>query len=382
MRVVQGGDSVPALWEPSMRFGLSTRGRGDQRLTFDAAGRTNNTVIKLDDNEWIFGERPFKDLTGKELDRWPGRWLQREAPLENKSRRLDSRRSIWIYDEQQVSITQTVSLVAGDQTGKVDTCLIEYRMENRDTKEHIVGLRFLLDTFIGRNDGVPFLIPTERSVLCNTQREMDGEEVPAFIQARERDDLENPGTIALVQLRIPGMDPPSRVTLGAWPNKQLRGLARQEKTLWTVPVLNINQGGLGDSAVVIYWNPKILKPGEKREVAFAYGLGSVSASEGGQLALTAVGEFTPGGEFTLTAEVRNPIPGQTVKVELPEGFQLTQGTQQQEVSFPAAGGSISPVTWKIRGASKEGVFGIKVTASSGASQTKSIRLKTRGIFGG
>jgi hypothetical protein len=45
-------------------------------------------------------------------------------------------------------------------------------LENRDTAPHDVGVRFLLDTFIGTNDGVPFLIPGS-SELCDTQKRFD-----------------------------------------------------------------------------------------------------------------------------------------------------------------------------------------------------------------
>ena len=44
---------------------------------------------------------------------------------------------------------------------------MRYRLDNQDTHEHTVGLRFLLDTYIGGNDGVPFLIPGQRE-LCSS----------------------------------------------------------------------------------------------------------------------------------------------------------------------------------------------------------------------
>src|SRR5205807_10138968 len=98
------------------------------------------------------------------------------------------------------------------------------------------------DTYIGANDGVPFLIPGERE-LCDTEKEFPTTEaVPDFIQACEKQDLTNPGTIARIGLKVAGLEPPSKVTLGAWPNLNLGLIARacrQEKTLWDVPVLPI-----------------------------------------------------------------------------------------------------------------------------------------------
>src|SRR5207248_6516282 len=64
MKPAQGGtvpSQTPATWEPSMRFGLvmvdETAGGREKRLTFRPTGITNNTCVKLDGNEWLFGEK-------------------------------------------------------------------------------------------------------------------------------------------------------------------------------------------------------------------------------------------------------------------------------------------------------------------------------------
>jgi hypothetical protein len=380
-----GVPTRPGLWDPSMRFGLVLA--ADQlgqrkRLTFDEKGLTNNTCVRLDGNEWLFGERPFRLPTGEILGKWPGRWYDRNIKLDRPLR--DGRRCTWVYDEQKVYITQTVGLVPGEQTGKLDTCLIHYRIDNRDTRSHTVGLRFLLDTFIGGNDGVPFLIPG-RQELCSTSQVFSRpEDVPDFIQARETEDLANPGTIAQIQLRIAGFETPSRVTLGAWPNPTLGRGCRQEKTPWNVPVLPIKSIPPGDSAVTIYWDERSLPAGGSREMAFAYGLGSVSADKtGGQLALTVGGAFVPKGEFTLTAYVSNPLDNQTLTLAMPAGFALSEGERTQRVPPPPPGAAsrTSPVTWKVRAGPGEGKFLLKVTSSTGVAQSQVVRIRQRSIFG-
>jgi hypothetical protein len=371
-----------------MRFGLVLA--ADQfgqrkRLTFDEKGLTNNACVRLDGGEYLFGEKPFRLADGRSTGLallMPGEWEDRNAKIDRPLR--DGRRSIWYYPAQKVAVTQTVGLVPGEQSGKIDTCLVHYRIENRDSRGHVVGLRFLLDTYIGGNDGVPFLVPGWKE-LCSTSVDFNRPDgVPDFIQAREREDLANPGTIAQIQLRIPGFEPPSRVTLGAWPNPSLGFGCRQEKTLWNVPVFSMKSLPPGDSAVTIYWQEKLLAAGGSREMAFAYGLGNVSSSEaGGRLALTVGGAFVPNGEFTLTAYVSNPLDGQTLTLALPEGLSLVEGQATESVPpLPRDGSSrSSPVTWKVRTGAKEGKYQLKVTSSTGVAQTQVVRIKQRGIFG-
>src|SRR5262249_55313390 len=162
-----------------------------------------------------------------------------------------------------------------------------------------------------------------------------------------------------------GFTPPDRVTLGAWPNHRLRGPdgkapkeaqpgadpPASQKTMWEVPILpmkavtympRVNDRGDPDSCVVIYWDEKPLAAGQRRDRAFAYGLGSVS-SEGGRRGLTVDGDTTPGGTFTLVAQVKDPQPNETLTLTLPAGFALASGNQA--IPVPAGTGRVT-VTWK------------------------------------
>ena len=133
-----------------------------------------------------------------------------------------------------------------------------------------------------------------------------------------------------------------------------------------------------DSAVVLYWNPRELKPGEKREVGFSYGLGLVSSGKGGALGVTVGGSFTPGGELTVVALVSSPQPGQMLTLDLPPGFTRVEGSREQPVP-QAMAGRPSPVTWRIR-SSATGRFELKVRSSTGTEQKRSVTIKTNTIF--
>jgi hypothetical protein len=404
-------DQIAANWPASMRFGLTMVNEGDplrfgqkKRLTFEVNGVTNNTVVWLDGEGprlgggykgWIWGESAWlrKDNGKPEgLPDWHGHWKtdgDRDVslPKDVKKGEGEGRKSVWVYDQEQVTVTQFVQVVAGEQSRKLDTCLVRYLIENNDRREHRVGLRFMLDTYIGTNDGVPFTIPGERE-LCDTMKDFKtAADVPDFIEALERDDLTNPGTIAHLQLRLGGrIDPPDRVTLGAWPNPVLvkrDPRCQQEKTLWDVPLFKIKDNDPPDSCVTMYWSPKPLGPGEKREVGFAYGLGNVASDKDaeGRLGLSVGGRFVPGGEFTLTALVANPKKGETLKLELPPGFKLVEGELTQPVPPVPAGAArrTSPVTWKIK-AGGEGSYTLKVTSSAGAAQSQPVRIRGSSIF--
>jgi hypothetical protein len=383
---------------PTMRFGVVSLRENDpqrpgrsKRLTFDEWGRSNNTCLRIDHAEVIFGERK-------------GTWREREKSLgeDVTGRKREGLASVWEHVESRVVVTQEVEVVPGEQSRKLDTCLVRYTIENTDRKPHHVGIRFMLDTFIGANDGVPFTVPSAAG-LCDTSRIFaTAPEVPDFIQALENDDLRKPGTVAHLQLRLGGqIESPSRVTLGGWPNLGFQQFvarnthyknAHAQNTLWDVPVVRmrelddlartVGKTADPDSAVAIYWGERELAPGERRLVGFAYGLGTVSNDEsGGRLLLTVGGRLVKNGEFTLTALVANPTRDEHLTLDLPSGFTLVSGTMEQPVPAVPAGAAraTSPVTWRIR-AGGDGRYELHVRSSQGTTQRQPIRIRTRGVF--
>src|SRR5262249_32593803 len=143
-----------------------------KRLTSDEQGAFNNTCVKIDESERLFGvsgigSRPYRD---------PQKRVRSELV---KNRHW---KSIWEFNDKKILVTQSVELVAGEQTRLLDTCLVHYLVENRGTRPHDVGLRVMIDTYIGANDGVPFLIPGESS-LVETQKTFSENAIPEFIRA-------------------------------------------------------------------------------------------------------------------------------------------------------------------------------------------------------
>src|SRR5262249_22502894 len=141
--------NVPALlrlqFSEDMRFGLTLAEEPSKRLTYDPQGRSNNTRVLIDGADFLFGQTP-------------GRWVQKKVQLANH----DDCQSVCESPDSQVRVMQQVEIVPGEGSGKLDTCLVRYTVENHSGANHDVGLRVMLDTFIGADDGVPFLVPTEQ----------------------------------------------------------------------------------------------------------------------------------------------------------------------------------------------------------------------------
>lgn len=375
---------------------LDVRGKG-KRLMYDdkGFGRTNNVCLKIDRQEYLFGYPivVFEDGLPKQSPKPIGAWMKKAEPLgTTNGRKRIGTRSVWRIagpppGSLGIEVTQTVELVPGDQSQLLDTVLIRYTIVNRDSRPHDVGIRFLLDTFIGANDGVPFTIPG-RGGLCSTRERFEGEAVPNYIQAVENDNLTNPGTVAQVQLRVGGgLEAPSLVLLGGYPDKPLQDpplnhrLAAGWVTGWEVPFINIREieklRRPPDSAVTIYWDVKRLESEGKREVGFTYGLGDLNATNDGRLALTVAGDAVRGSEFSLTALRRDPVAGERLKLILPpdSGLEIVGGASEQPVPPVEAGAArpISTATWRLRG-KRKGRFDVTVESSEGPRQVKKIQI--------
>ena len=127
--------------------------------------------------------------------------------------------------------------------------------------------------------------------------------------------------------------------------------------------------------MVLYWLDKPLAPKQTRVVGFSYGLGSVTIKDkNDKLGLTLGGSFEPGQNFTATAYVENPIPNQTLRLEIPEGLRLVEGAATQTVPPSGVGGrQTSIVTWKVQ-VERTGSFRVAVHSSTGSSQAKTISI--------
>jgi hypothetical protein len=343
----------------NMRFGLvgteAVGGRFKQ-LTYSVDGHSNSTVLRVDGQVVEFG-----GLSGETRQTPAAPGFQPGQSFQSKA--------VWAWNNK-IQVSQALDVVPSQQPVDVggtpkrllDTCLVGYQILNLDNRPHRVGLRALVDTLIGINDGVPFTVPGRQGLVNTSADFRPAARVPDFIQALEVPNLRAPGTVAHMSLKLGGgFEAPERVSLTRWPSFDF--------IRWEVPVQNMRD----DSAVVLYWQDKALQPGEKRTLGFAYGLGTVSGSEGGgKLAVSLSGSFEPGEEFTVTAYVNRPQPDQTLTLNLPNELQRTQGDATQAVRAQV-GQENSVVTWKVR-VVQTGRYTLEVRSSTGVSQSRTLTI--------
>ena len=355
-----------------MTFGIAkldpdNRTGPGRRLIYGDFGHTNSTILLVDGKERVFGHRAA------------GRWI---VPPRDVGR-YGGKTATYQFKDEPIAVTQEVSIVPGESIEVapeeyrrlLDTCLVKYKVENRDRKPHQVGLRVLLDTYIIDNDGVPFTIPGAKE-LVKTQKDFpSAKEVPDFLQILERPDVKDPGTVAQLTLHISDrLDPPTRVSLTQWPGNAL-------KDHWKVPMQPMS----GDSAVVIYWDQEELAPGKSREMGFTYGLGSVSA-ERSTLGVTVGGSTFVGGDLTVVALVAEP-KAQTIRLDLPPGLSLHADTPAVQDVPPREktpeGVRAVPVTWRVR-ADGSGEYNLVVTtdpeAAHSVQQTRRVKILPKSLY--
>jgi hypothetical protein len=349
-------DPVPRIafgtgFNNNMSWGLSYNG---QRITYSPAGG-HDMKARIDGREFIIGQPP-------------GRWDPQRVELGKGAfgRKRHGIKSTWVQDK--VRITQTLEIVPGKPSGKVapgqkrqlDTLLVRYLVENKDTRPHKVALRFTIDMYVVNNDGALFASPTTHPGQILNGVAFDAKKMPAYIQVLQVPNLQNPGQVCHFTLKL---------------GKRLEGPSRMILTNlgtcfggWEVPAQPA-----GDSAVAIFFDDKEIPAGGKRDMGYAYGVNLASSPESeGRVSLALGGSFEPGKTFTVTAYVDEPVEGQSLALELRPGMELIGGKEVQPVPFPEAVGT-SIVQWRAR-VQRLGQFPLRVRSSTGVTQTRTITI--------
>lgn len=247
----------------------------------------------------------------------------------------------------ELEVSQELSLARSLTTRVRDAARIAYTVTNRGQAEHQVGLRVVLDTMLGSNDGAP-LRAGEKAIATATQ--LTGDDIPDYWQAF--DSLARPGVISQGTLRGPGLNPPDRLEMVDW------GTLADHPWEFPFPTgADFTRQGEEeqDTAVALYWDPQPLRPGESRTYATLYGVGGVTLSPAKlSLGLTAPAEVEYQHDevkpFLVMAYLENSggfeSRGTACALELPQGLRLVEG--QAAVPFGLLRpGETRQASWRV-----------------------------------
>ncbi len=265
-----------------------------------------------------------------------------------------------------IRITQMVEVVAtraakGGQRRR-DAVLIRYILENKDTVPHQVGLRCWTRCPIGVNGVGSFAAPNQPGKILDGV-ELKGHTMPDYLQLRDAPGLRAPEVLGHLTFNVgPGVEAPNRVVLTRYQPRF--------NTIWNIAVLPALGGR---SALAFYWDPRELKPGARRELAYAFGRGLAPKLGGeGGVKVDLVGSFAPKKMFTINAFVNDSVRAQSLTLDLPAGLERLEGKETQPVPDVDAEGTCL-IQWKAR-VLRPGQYHLRIHSSTGAAQTKIITV--------
>lgn len=337
------------------RFTLlaKTNGRFNELLYGRSAPWTSYTTVRIDGTNYVFGG-PTNRRAGVSGNygtiEWSG--FDENGNLVTVVRFDDS-----------IRVIQRLSLVLGLTTGLESSMAVQYQIENLGDSPREVGLRVVLDTKLGRNDGAPIRFGNQ---VVTTDTVLSASAIPVFWQAF--DDLGETAVVAEAVLQGPGLTPPDKMVITNWGS-----LADH---LWDIPVIDgrdFSREGEWydlDSAVALFWDPVTLYPRVSHTYVTQYGVGELSGVRG---------ELTVG--FASPAKVREkePFPimayiegtlGMSSDVvatlSLPDGWRLIRGTPTVRLGdIPYA--DVKQAEWMVQatGASGSGDIQLVVASANG-----------------
>jgi len=328
------------------RFSIKTTGGDpsrpaskDQHLIFGASAPwTSYTTVLVDGEKYGFGGQTQR-RAGQSAKY--GKQITAPAKTDNGISTT--------YRVGDIEVTQELGFVRGPSTRMLDTVGITYSLTNKGTVTHNVGLRVMLDTMCGSNDGAPIRAGGSDEIKHATL--LSGAGIPDYWQAF--DSLSNPTVVSQGSLRGGGLTAPDRILFADW------GSLADEP--WE-PTLEAGQGFIRkneadpDSASALFWNAKALEPGQSIAYTTYYGIGDVSIKSG-QLALglTAPAETTFEYErtesFTITGYMQNTggFEGKNVvmTLALPDGLTLKDGELKHTYPSLKPGDTVQE-SWRVQ----------------------------------
>ena len=244
-----------------------------------------------------------------------------------------------------IVVEQILSIVKSSTTGLADSAQIQYRIINEGDKEEKIGMRIMLDTMLGENDGAPFRLGED---TISTDKLYYDKQLDDFWQAF--DSVSNPQVTSQGSFIGPDVSTPNRVYFSDW--------GSLADGVWDFD-FNPGQEFIRkgeyeiDSAMAMYWVPEIIEPGETKTYITKYGLGGITIVPGIlSLGVTSPAEVTldeNNQSFPVVAYLENTSEinarNVSIELELPDNFKAEKTSRDLGDMAPE---DISQITWNVR----------------------------------
>lgn len=270
-----------------------------------------------------------------------------------------------IYQEQVIIPTKLPGKTKPGQKRKMDALLVKFRLENKGNQPKKIAVRTWIDMYNWTTDGPLFAAPTTVPNEVLNGVSLTGKKVPDYLMSLQQPNLQNPGHVAYFTFEFgKKYERPSNLVLTRHGANAPNG--------WDAQALRI----AGDSDIVIYWDEKVLQPGQVREFMYSYGTGiATNPEDEGRLSVRFGGSFEPKKQFRIYAYVENPAENQTLHLQLPDGMTLKEGNPIVSVP-PANDNARSHVSWYAT-VERPGTFPIRIRSSTGNIETQVITVSEK-----
>jgi hypothetical protein len=159
-------------------------------------------------------------------------------------------------------------LLKPEHDGDIIKTSIKVIAVNESNIQKNIGVRFLLDTWAGINDGVPFLLPSgklSRIIINELEFTPSASAMWQTFDPDQYSDEDSDAMVFLQNINIgKGLVPPDRIAFANWPSAY--------ETAWDYFV-DEEKYVTGDSAVIMWWEPLPVKSG--KDFMIATQLGSI-----------------------------------------------------------------------------------------------------------
>ena len=239
-----------------------------------------------------------------------------------------------------VEVKQILTPVENPMTGRPDIVKIQYECKNTTSAPKTVGVRIMLDTMLGDNDGAPFRVGTDQ---VTWERAYTGNDIPRYWLCFDNFDEAYRTVTSTGTLYTSEAERPDKVQFANWPD--IIGSSWNYQTS--------SSRYMYDTAVAVYFDPTDVAANQTKAVTTYYGISETipAPNPPGELAISVVkpaklsdagnGDYdtTP---FDVTAYVKNTggTPINNVKLNLDltgaDALEVIQGGTK-EIKTLAAG---------------------------------------------